>query len=189
MAQDDGEGGNPASEGSASVPLDHWCWRVPGHHRWHHCPPGPTRPRTLALGGTDRFGTAEVWYAVHRFRSKTYRMDGDNNQRSTDGRVMAITLVGVLVAVGAQDRGASVWMMLVIAGAVGGILTVLVELAVRTLHHRPGAWALTPGSPVHGSSTLCQLRPPSSVEIRIQDCQQSLLKARHPPRCERAQAF
>jgi hypothetical protein len=85
-------------------------------------------------------GAAEVWYAVQRFRSKAYRMRGDKNQSSNEGRVMVITLVALFIALGAQDRGASFWMMLVIAAAVAAILTVLVELAVRALHHRPGRW-------------------------------------------------
>jgi hypothetical protein len=54
MAQDDGDGRNPPSKRATFIALDHLYRRFPGHDRWHHCDPGPTCPRTLALGGTDR---------------------------------------------------------------------------------------------------------------------------------------
>jgi hypothetical protein len=54
-------------------------------------------------------------------------MRGDKQQRRVDWRVIGSLMVSLVVSTTAREHGASFWMSLVVAAAVAGVLTVIIE--------------------------------------------------------------
>jgi ABC-type branched-subunit amino acid transport system permease subunit len=65
-------------------------------------------------------------------------MRGNKNQRTFNWWGIGTVPVALLVMFTARDHGAPFWLQLVIVAAVAAVLGLIIGLAIRAVHRRPG---------------------------------------------------